>query len=98
MFDSLEERMKQDEDRISTRKERIMRYAFYCADRRVAIRRVDFCYPCSARANSSEQLSLVTELSATPAHPLVFAQYGEPLNAGIWSAALPLRRVPVARP
>jgi len=29
MFDSLEERMKQDEDRISTRKERIMRYAFY---------------------------------------------------------------------
>jgi hypothetical protein len=29
MFDSLEERMKQDEDRISTRKQRIMRYALY---------------------------------------------------------------------
>jgi hypothetical protein len=29
MFDSLEERMKQDEDRISTRKERVMRYALY---------------------------------------------------------------------
>ena len=31
MFDSLEERMKQDRDRISTRKDRIMRYALYVA-------------------------------------------------------------------
>jgi hypothetical protein len=29
MFDSLEEQMKRDEDRISTRKERITHYALY---------------------------------------------------------------------
>ena len=29
MFDSLEEQMKKDEDRVSSRKERIMRYALY---------------------------------------------------------------------
>jgi hypothetical protein len=29
MFDSLEERMKRDEDRTSTRKERLTRYALY---------------------------------------------------------------------
>ena len=29
MFDSLEERMKHDDDRISTPKERMMRYALY---------------------------------------------------------------------
>jgi hypothetical protein len=29
MFDSLEEQMKRDEDRVSTRKGRIMRYLLY---------------------------------------------------------------------
>ena len=29
MFDSLEERIKRDEDLVSTRKERIMRYVLY---------------------------------------------------------------------
>jgi hypothetical protein len=29
MFDSLEEQMKKDEDRVSTKRERMMRYALY---------------------------------------------------------------------